>query len=156
MENKEEMEIGDLAEISVSYRYKSPLEGRPKISSQFEAFQVAWKVIDQSLIGMQEQFLAIYMNRSNVVIGTKIHFVGGLSSVTVDVKLILATAINLMASSVIVAHNHPSGTLKPSEQDIRLTIRLKESLKLLDIELYDHLIISPDGSFNSLQNEDLF
>lgn len=153
MEGNRKMEIGDLAKVSVSYIRKSTYKKRPKITNQYDAFQVAWRVFDLNLIEIQEQFLAIYMNRSNVVIGTKLHFIGGLSSVTVDVKLIMATAINLMASCVILAHNHPSGSLEPSEQDIRLTRRVKEAFKLLDIELYDHLIISPEGNFKGIIND---
>ncbi|NVK53828.1 MAG: JAB domain-containing protein [Flavobacteriaceae bacterium] len=152
MENREKLEYGDLAEVSVSYLYKSDLKSRPKITNPYDAFQVAWRVIDKDLIGIQEQFLAIYLNISNKVIGTRCHFCGGISSVTVDIKILLVTAIKLMASSIIVAHNHPSGVLKPSDQDLRLTGKLKEALKLLDIELFDHLIISPEGNFISIIN----
>jgi DNA repair protein RadC len=65
--------------------------------------------------------------------------------VIVDLKVIAATAVGLMASTVIICHNHPSGNLDPSEQDKRITARLKEALALFDINLVDHLIVGPDG-----------
>jgi DNA repair protein RadC len=102
------------------------------------------QVKDQNIIAMKEQFLAICLNRSNRVIGTKLHFIGGLSSVIVDLKVIAATAVGLMASTAIICHNHPSGNLEPSKQAKLITARLKEGLALFDINLIDHLIVGPD------------
>ncbi len=138
-------ELGSLAEVTLSYVNKGMVKDRPKITSSEDVYRIAMQVMDQNIIAMQEQFLAIYLNRSNRVIGTKVHFIGGLSSVIVDLKVIAATAIGLMASTVVVCHNHPSGNLDPSEQDKRITARLKEGLALFDINLVDHLIVGPDG-----------
>ena len=66
----------------------------------------------------------------------------------VDVKLLLASAIKANTSSIIVAHNHPSGNLKPSENDLRLTRRIKEGAKLLDITLLDHVIVTKDTYYS--------
>ena len=68
---------------------------------------------------------------------------GGVSSTVADSKIILATALKVVACSMILSHNHPSGALKPSESDIELTNRLKEGSKLLDISVLDHIIVTP-------------
>ena len=111
-------EISNIGEVKVSYVFNGSVKDRPIITSSYDAFRIAMKVLDQETVGMQEQFLAIYMNRAHRVIGAKVHFVGGVSSVIVDVKVIAATAVSLMASSVIVCHNHPSGSLQPSPQEL--------------------------------------
>ena len=142
-------EIGKLGEVTVSYVLNGSVKDRPIITSSEDAYKVAMSVMDQGMMGMQEQFLAIYLNRANRVIGAKVHFIGGLASVVVDIKVIAATALSLMASAVIVCHNHPSCNLEPSEQDKRITIKLKESLKLFEIELFDHLIVVPEQNWLS-------
>ena len=137
-------EISNIGEVKVSYVFNGSVKDRPIITSSYDAFRIAMTVLDQETVGMQEQFLAIYMNRAHRVIGAKVHFVGGVSSVIVDVKVIAATAVSLMASSVIVCHNHPSGSLQPSPQDIAITDKLKNALKCLDIQLLDHMIVTPE------------
>lgn len=150
MENNQNFELGDLGEVSISYLRKGNLSQRPIISSKYDAIQVAWRVFDHDLIAIQEQFICIYLNRANKVIGTKAHFIGGQHSVTVDIKIILSTALRLMASSIIISHNHPSGSLIPSKNDIHLTTKMRQALDLLNIELIDHILICPEGNFKSL------
>jgi DNA repair protein RadC len=149
MEGCSKWEIGDLGEVSVSYVFKDLVRDRPTVENTYDVYKIAMAAIDQGAIGMQEQFLVIYLNRSHRVMATKVHFIGGVSSVVVDVRIIAATALSLMASAVIVCHNHPSGNLEPSEQDKRITKRLKDSLNLFEIELLDHMIVSPDGNWLS-------
>jgi DNA repair protein RadC len=149
MENNNKWEIGNLGEVTVSYVYKGKLKDRPIITESYDVYKLASKVLDQGALGMQEQFLAIYLNRSHRVLGAKVHFIGGVSSVIVDIKVIMATAVSLMASAVIVCHNHPSGNLEPSQQDKAMTSRLKDALALMDIQLLDHMILNPEGEFLS-------
>ena len=155
MEDTNTWEIGSLAEVTVSYVLKGSLEDRPKIRECYDVYRIAMQAMDRNLLGMQEQFLAIYLNRANTVIGAKVHFIGGLSSVTVDIKVILATAIGLMASSVVFCHNHPSGNLEPSSQDKLITAKMKEALELIDVSLMDHLILSPEGKWLSFRERRL-
>jgi len=72
----------------------------------------------------------------------------GISGTVVDMRLILKPAIECLASSIILAHNHPSGNLKPSQEDIYLTKKIKEASKLVDISLQDHLIIGDQAYFS--------
>lgn len=95
-----------------------------------------------------EVFMVLFLSRSHQIKGEKIISIGGVNATVVDLKIIFKEAINQLASSIIVAHNHPSGALTPSEADKEITRRLKETGKLLDILVMDHLIIG-DNAFYS-------
>jgi len=73
---------------------------------------------------------------------------GGLSGTVVDVRLILATALKAGASSMILCHNHPSGNLKPSEADYKITQKIKDAGETMDIQVLDHLIITGEAYFS--------
>jgi DNA repair protein RadC len=141
------MIMNNLGELSVSYKYHSSLNARPVIGDVTDAVDVARMIIDQERVGLQEQFAVIYLNRSHTVIGTLNTFSGTISCTTVDFKIIVGTGIKLMASAVIIAHNHPSGKMSPSEQDVKLTAKLKLALEMMDMVLLDHIIIGPEGRY---------
>ena len=100
----------------------------------------------------QEYFLALYLDGANHLIQTKIITIGILNQSLVHPREVFSYAIEKRCASIIVAHNHPSGILEASNEDINVTKRLKESGKILGIELLDHLIITNDG-FVSLKEE---
>lgn len=106
-------------------------------------------------IGVYESFFIMLLDRRNTVTGWAKISQGGIAGTVVDLKIILKYAIDCLASGVIFVHNHPSGNLKPSIQDIKVTNKAKEALKLLDIKLLDHIIISDesDNSYNSIIND---
>ena len=87
-----------------------------------------------------EEFWVIFLNRGNFIIDKKCMSKGGISGTVVDIRIILKQAIESLASSIILCHNHPSGNLKPSNEDILLTKKCKEAALLMDIKLLDHLI----------------
>jgi DNA repair protein RadC len=87
-----------------------------------------------------EEFWVIFLNRGNFIIDKKCVSKGGISGTVVDIRIILKQAIESLASSIILCHNHPSGNLKPSNEDILLTKKCKEAALLMDIKLLDHLI----------------
>jgi DNA repair protein RadC len=78
---------------------------------------------------------------------------GGVAGTVVDLKVVFAAALKARASSMIFAHNHPSGNLLPSQADLDLTKRFKEAGKILDIQVLDHLILSPDDRYYSFADE---
>ncbi|MDF2450127.1 MAG: repair protein RadC [Bacteroidota bacterium] len=122
-----------------------------KITSSKNAFAV----LKSKLTDLpHEEFWVIFMSRSNSVIKTECISRGGISGTVVDIRLILKPAIHHLASAIILAHNHPSGNLKPSQEDIHLTKKIKEAAKLMDISLQDHLIIG-DQSYLSFADEGL-
>ena len=93
----------------------------------------------------QEQFLVMYLTRSNAVIGIYPHSKGGMTATVADVKMIAATALSLVAEAVITCHNHPSGNLIPSDADKDLALKLNRALSAQGIKLLDNLIITKNG-----------
>ena len=96
----------------------------------------------------REEFWVMFLNRGNRVLGIREFGKGGLSSTVVDVRLILKEAISMSATSLILAHNHPSGNLQPSSSDKNLTEKIADSAEIMDIRVLDHLILSSEGYFS--------
>ena len=100
----------------------------------------------------RENIFVMYLNRNNRILRTENLFKGGISASVIDLRLVYRTAILEGASSIIVGHNHPSGSLIPSASDISITKKLKEAGDILGIQLLDHLVMSTDN-FHSMQGE---
>jgi DNA repair protein RadC len=135
-----------LSEIQVSY--KPGLTSSKIINDSNAAFDILATLFPQETICLQEQFVVLYLNRANRVIGSYQLSKGGITGTIADVRLILSVALKTLASGLILAHNHPSGNLKPSETDIQLTNKVKQAAKLMDIEVLDHMILSSNGYFS--------
>jgi DNA repair protein RadC len=109
----------------------------------------AYRVFRSSLEDLyQEEFYALFLNQRNQVIQLKQLSIGGMNSTLVDVRILFRMALELKATSIIVAHNHPSGNLNPSEADKALTKKIVESGKIMDINLLDHLILADDKFYS--------
>jgi len=104
----------------------------------------------QPLLGQlpHEEFWIIYLNNSNKVLHKAQLSKGGITGTVVDVRLVFKKALELGAVQVILCHNHPSGTLKPSDADIQLTKKLKQAGSLLDVKVLDHLIVTEFNYFS--------
>jgi len=135
----------EVAEIQLSYKSKVKPSLRPKINSSREAYEVLLQTWDEDKFELIEQFKILIMNRGNRVLGVFEVSTGGGGSTIVDPKVVFAAAIKSNATSIILAHNHPSGALSASEADCRLTRRLSEAGRLLDIPVLDHIIVSCEG-----------
>lgn len=118
---------------------------RKKITSSKSVFELM-----QPLIGElpHEEFWILYLNNSNKVIQKKQLSKGGITGTLVDVRLALKIALEVGAVGLVLSHNHPSGTLKPSQADKDLTLKLKTAGQSLDIKVLDHLIITENGYFS--------
>jgi len=129
--------------FELSRRRKSTTPAtRPKIRCS----QDAWKQLEGLLTDLQhEEFWILLLNRANQVIDQIRISQGGISGTVTDVRLILNAAVAKLASGIILAHNHPSGNLSPSDADIKITKKIKEAASLLDLSLLDHLILSDQG-----------
>lgn len=115
---------------------------KPQILTSQDAYNlIKPELLDQPI----EQFWIILMNRSNRVIHKKAISLGGISGTVVDPKVVFKVALDNLASGIILVHNHPSGNLKASEADIRLTKKLKEAGTLLEIPVLDHIIFTDQG-----------
>ena len=95
-----------------------------------------------------EEFWVLMLNRSNTVIDKFMVSQGGLAGTVIDIRIILKTAIEKLASSMILCHNHPSGNIKPSDADKTITRKIKEAATLMEISVLDHLIIGRDRYFS--------
>jgi DNA repair protein RadC len=95
-----------------------------------------------------EEFWVIYLNRSNKIIHKAKISQGGITGTVTDIRIILKTAIESLATSLVLSHNHPSGNLQPSEADISITKRIKESAALMDISVLDHVIVAGKSYFS--------
>jgi len=140
--NIPEMEI---PELQVSYNRSSGKFLSGTISSSFDVAEFIRNIVGKSEVELQEQFIVLYLSQANRVIGYYKHSKGSINATVADIRIILGTALKCACVAMIVAHNHPSGNLKPSRADEDLTRRLKESAGLMDIKLLDHLIITKDG-----------
>jgi DNA repair protein RadC len=119
-----------------------------QIKTSFDSFQALKLFFDQDTIELTETFIVIYLNRANNTIGWMKVSSGGLTGTIVDVRIVLGTALKAAATSIILAHNHPSGNLHPSQEDFNLTKRIKEAAKFMDITVIDHLILTDENYYS--------
>ena len=131
-----------LSSIELSRRYL--IKQNKKISSAKDVYDELKEYHNKK----QEYFLCLYLDGANHLIQTKVITIGILNQSLVHPREVFSYAIEKRCASIIVAHNHPSGVLEASNEDINVTKRLKESSKILGIELLDHLIITNDGYFS--------
>ncbi|WP_026952734.1 RadC family protein [Algoriphagus mannitolivorans] len=120
-------------------------QARPKISSSRDVYELMRPELYDEVV---EHFYLVLMNRSNQVIKKHLISQGGTSGTVVDAKVVFKTALEHLAQSMILVHNHPSGSLTPSEQDKRLTERLVKIGRDMDLPVLDHVIFSDRGYFS--------
>lgn len=121
-----------------------PEGGRPKVESPDEVYELL-KAIYRQLDDDQEHLVLLVLNIANEVTGFKVISSGAQSAGPADGKLIFRNALMLGAARIILAHNHPSGSMKPSAEDIAFTQRMIDAGKAIDIPLVDHIIVTHKG-----------
>lgn len=126
-------------------RKESEPEEKPKVVTSADAAAI-FKPLLSDL--PHEEFWVLLLNRNNLVIDKMMVSQGGLSGTVIDVRIILKMALDKLACSIILCHNHPSGNLMPSEADKDITKKIKEAGKHMDIPVLDHLIIGNDSYFS--------
>lgn len=141
----------DFPTVKLSYVREQPIETEVIVTSSHEVYKVLVPLFEHCL-EHHEEFHAILLNRKNSVLGSFMLGSGGISSTVADPRLLLQAVILSNCSSVVLAHNHPSGTTKPSQADIQYTKKVKSILELLDVNLLDHVIMVHDGYY-SFANE---
>jgi len=142
--------IAAALELGRRRRGEEALE-KKKITSSQSVFELMQPIIGEL---QHEEFWIIYLNNSNKVILKSQLSKGGITGTLVDVRLVLKQALEVGATGLILAHNHPSGTLKPSEADKQLTKKLKTAAESLDIKVLDHLIVT-EKAYLSFADENL-
>jgi DNA repair protein RadC len=124
-------------------------EEKPIIKTAADAANIIQPLLADELL---EKFYLLYLNRASKLIKYECISTGGVAGTVVDAKIIFKKALDAGASSIILCHNHPSGNLTPSQQDIDITKKIVQSGKLLDIIVIDHLIVANTGWY-SFANE---
>lgn len=139
-------------EVKLTYANKIKKADRSKLSSSDKAVELLRKIFTEDTIELREQFAFILLNRANEVIGWYNLSVGSISGTVADVRYIVQCAILANASGVILAHNHPSGALQPSQSDIVLTDKIAKACLLFDINVLDHVIVTTDSFYSFADN----
>lgn len=155
MENTNENRLYQVAEIQLTYKSNVMPSLRPKITTSRDAFNILKENWDDTKIEFVEQFKVMLTNRAQKVLGIFEVSTGGVTGTVADPKVIFAAAIKASACGIILAHNHPSGNLSPSQADIDLTRKMKEGGKFLEIQLLDHIIVTTEGYY-SFADEGMF
>ncbi|WP_298535895.1 RadC family protein [uncultured Algibacter sp.] len=140
-------------EIQISYKEK--LKTQVKISSSSDAKDILYKHWNKNTIGLFETFNIMLLNNSNMVKGICQISSGGITGTLVDVRILFGIVLKSLSVGVILAHNHPSGILKPSEADKILTQKIKKAAALFDVKILDHLIIIPNGKYYSFADHNV-
>ncbi|MEO6301578.1 MAG: DNA (cytosine-5-)-methyltransferase [Bacteroidia bacterium] len=143
-----------LPEIKLSYINPVKKADRLKIICSADVVKILREIFPKEELELREQFIVLYLNNSADVLGYTKHSVGGITGTMVDMRLILAGALKSLSTSIVLAHNHPSGNLNPSGSDILITKKIREAGKSFDIELTDHVILTKEG-FYSFSDEGL-
>lgn len=150
--------IGEVKAISIATaleigkrRASQEIPEKPTISSSKDAYHIL-KIHLSDL--RTEEFWALFLNQSNKVIHIAQLTQGGINQSIVDIRILFKTALENFSTGIIISHNHPSGNLKPSAEDIRITKQVKEAGHVMNIQLLDHLIIT-QNTYTSFADEGL-
>lgn len=138
----------------VELTYKSTSRSRSKIYSSEDAYKILLPTYKEGTICYKEYFKVLLLSQSNQVLGYTLISEGGLTETCADVRVILQAALLTNSVALVLAHNHPSGSLKPSRQDMEITKQVKEAAKLMRISVIDHLILT-DAGYYSFADEGL-
>jgi DNA repair protein RadC len=145
MTNKEWITV---SEVELVYKSKVKAADRPQVKCSLDASVIFRALWNDNTIELREEFKVLYFNRANRVLGLYPLSIGGTTGTVADIRLLFAAALKANAVTLMIAHNHPSGNLQPSEADKMLTQKIVEAAKLLDMKLLDHLILTPDKYFS--------
>jgi len=140
--------------IRIVYSRNQKANDRAKVTRSQDVYDWLRKIWSKQ-IDIREEMYVLYLNRNNEILGYHQLSMGGINGTVADVRLLFAVAVKSLCSSVLLAHNHPSGNLRPSNADIQLTKKIKEAGNILDISVLDHLIVTKDGYYSLADEGDM-
>lgn len=143
-----QMNYNIVNEIKLSYSRKGNAD--KTVMCSYDVSEVFRAHFDAEQIDYKESFYALYLDQKNKVLGIKKISECGITSTLVDVRIVMQGALLCNASAIIVCHNHPSGNLKPSREDIKMTEKIKEAAKFLDFSVLDHIILTSEHYYSFL------
>lgn len=139
----------EVNEIKISYCEKLGIIDSEPLNAPYKIAELLYQNWDKDTIGLQETFKVLLLNQGNKVKGIYQASTGGLTGTLVDIRLLFAVVLKSVSTSIIITHNHPSGTKRASEADEKLTRKIKKAAELFDIKVLDHIIILPNGDYFS-------
>ena len=142
-------------EISISYKEKIRTIESKSVKSSEAAAKLFFESWNTDTIGFQETFKVLLLNNANKIKGVYQLSTGSLTGTVIDMRILFAVIIKTLSVNVILAHNHPSGQLLPSEADKKLTQKIKSAAEFFDVNVLDHLIITPSGNYYSFADNGL-
>lgn len=137
-----------VSDVKLIYYPKIKPSERPSINRSADAHKVFMEKWDENNLYLIEEFKLMLLNRGNRVLGVVAVSSGGMTGTVADPRIILRYAILAGATSIVLAHNHPSGNLKPSQADGALTQKIKHACQFVDISVMDHIIVNGEGYFS--------
>ncbi len=141
-----------VTEIKLSCHNKVKPSERRKIDGSQSAYDLLLEAWDRTRIELVEECKLLMLDRIGACIGLSTIATGGVAGCLINTKIVIAAALKARASDIILAHNHPSGSLSPSKPDDAMTERLCEASRLLDIRFIDHLIVTPYDYYSYADN----
>jgi DNA repair protein RadC len=135
-------------QIKLIYKPDFNFDSRPIVGNTLSAGQFFLYTWDRDTVQMQEKFRVLLLSRAQKVIGVYESTVGTATSTLVDPRLVFSASILANATSIVIAHNHPSGNLEPSDTDKWLTEKMIKAGRLLDIDVEDSIIVTKDRYFS--------
>lgn len=132
----------------ITLKYKTGSLEKKQIKNSNDSYDLFKEMYDADTLEYNESVICLFLNRRNLTIAWSKISVGGMSGSIVDPKTIFSRALTLGASGIILSHNHPSGNLKPSQSDIKLTKKINDGCKILELVCLDHIIIANGGYYS--------
>lgn len=142
------LELNMVAEVELVYRNKVKPFERPLVKSAKDCYELLMVTWDENKIEFVEQFKVVLMNQAQRVLGIYEVSTGGVTGTIADPKLVFTAALKANACKIILTHNHPSGSLKPSRADEELTKKIATAGMYLDIKVIDHIIVTSEGYYS--------
>ena len=140
-----------LNKVKVSYKNEEKLSERLTMENITDSIKIFMQIFDEDTMDLKESVKVLFLNSANHVLSYMDLSEGGTLSAEIDVKLILQGALTDNASKIILCHNHPSGDVTPSIEDIKVTSKIKNACDMMNIQLLDHVIITSEHYFSFLK-----
>lgn len=135
-----------VGEVELSYKPK--FKNQHQVTCSEDAYKYLLPTYKEGTICYKEYFKVLFLNQANQVLGYTLISEGGLTETSVDVRVILQAALLTNSVAIILAHNHPSGNVRPSQEDMRLTRQVKDAAQFMRIKVLDHLILTDAGYYS--------
>ena len=135
-----------VGEVKLSYKPK--FKNQQKVTCSEDAYRYMLSTYKKGTICYKEYFKVLFLNQAKQVLGYTLISEGGITETSVDVRVILQAALLTNSVAIILAHNHPSGNMKPSRQDMEITKQVKDAARLMRITVIDHLILTDTGYYS--------